>query len=198
MRQFITGLLTVGLIVFGAREWESLAADAAPSATPAPAGEAAPAPGATPPSSAGAASPASAGGTMSPIDRVASTPKGQLKNPYMDYAGMADEGHKKFMSSGCNGCHGGGGGGGMCPPITNDIWIYGRDDDTLFRLITLGTDELHKQGYVRHGSEAVVGPMPAFGQILKSDDDLWKIISWIRAVNPNSLIPPKSYAPPPG
>ena len=65
-------------------------------------------------------------------------------------------------------------------------------------MITLGTDELRKQGYVRHGSEAVVGPMPAFGQILKSDDDLWKIISWIRAVNPNSLIPPKSYAPPPG
>ena len=29
---------------------------------------------------------------MSPNDRVASTPKGQLKNLYTDYAGMADEG----------------------------------------------------------------------------------------------------------
>ena len=50
------------------------------------------------------------------------------------------------MTAGCNGCHGGGGGGGMCPPLTNDTWVYGRDDDTLFRLITLGTDDLQKQG----------------------------------------------------
>ena len=35
------------------------------------------------------------------------------------------------------------------------------------------------------------------GKIIKTDDDLWKIITWIRAVNPNSLIPPKTYAPPP-
>jgi hypothetical protein len=28
--------------------------------------------------------------------------------------------------------------------LTNPIWIYGSDDDTLFRLIVLGTLELHK------------------------------------------------------
>ena len=183
MRIFIIGFLAVGFVLFGTGASKTLAAD--------------PAAGSTVPS-AGAAAPAPARATMSPSDRVASTPKGQLKNPYTDFAGMTDEGHKIFMGAGCNGCHGGGGGGGMCPPLTNDVWIYGRDDDTLFRLITLGTDGLHKQGYVRHGSKSVVGPMPPFGQILKSDDDLWKIISWIRAVNPNSLIPPKSYAPPPG
>jgi hypothetical protein len=27
----------------------------------------------------------------------------------------------------------------MAPPLTNPIWIYGKDDDTLFRVITLGT-----------------------------------------------------------
>ena len=134
----IIGFLAVGFVLFGTGASKTLAAD--------------PAAGSTVPS-AGAAVPAPARATMSPSDRVASTPKGQLKNPYTDFAGMTDEGHKIFMGAGCNGCHGGGGGGGMCPPLTNDVWLYGRDDDTLFRLITLGTDGLHKQGYVRHGSE---------------------------------------------
>ena len=39
-----------------------------------------------------------------------------------------------------------------------------------------------EQGFVRKGSENVVGPMPPFGEILKTDDDIWKIIAWIRLV----------------
>jgi hypothetical protein len=74
--------------------------------------------------------------TMTPMERVASRPKGQLKNPYADFASVAEEGHRKYMAAGCNGCHGGGGGGGMAAPLTNQVWIYGDDDDTLFRLIT--------------------------------------------------------------
>jgi mono/diheme cytochrome c family protein len=131
-----------------------------------------------------------AGDTMTPMERVASTPKGQLKSPYADFASVAEEGHKIYMSLDCNGCHGGGGGGGMGPPLTNPVWIYGDDDDTLFRLIALGTgslspgDAFQKQGYTRKGSEAIVGPMPPFGETIKTDDDLWKIIAWIRSVNP--------------
>ena len=129
-----------------------------------------------------------AGEAMTPLDRVASTPKGQLKSPYADFASVAEEGHRKYMAAGCNGCHGGGGGGGMAAPLTNQVWIYGDDDDTLFRLIALGTgklspgDAFEKLGYKRKGSEAVVGPMPPFGEIIKTDDDLWKIIAWIRSV----------------
>jgi mono/diheme cytochrome c family protein len=123
-----------------------------------------------------------AGEIKTPMERVASTPKGQLKNPYTDFASVAEEGHKIYMSLDCNSCHGGGGGGGMAAPLTNQIWIYGNDDDTLFRLIALGTVELQKQGYTRKGSEAVVGPMPPFGETIKTDDDLWKIIAWIRSV----------------
>ena len=67
---------------------------------------------------------------MTPLERVASTPKGQLKSPYQDFASVAEEGHRKYMAAGCNGCHGGGGGGGMAAPLTNPIWIYGDDDDT--------------------------------------------------------------------
>jgi mono/diheme cytochrome c family protein len=123
-----------------------------------------------------------AGEPMTPLERLASTPKGQLKNPYTDFASVAEKGHKIYMSLDCNSCHGGGGGGGMAAPLTNQIWIYGDDDDTLFRLIALGTVELQKQGYTRKGSEAVVGPMPALGETIKTDDDLWKIIAWIRSV----------------
>jgi hypothetical protein len=70
------------------------------------------------------------------------------------------------------------------PLLTNPVWIYGDDDDTLFRLIMLGTGEAFKeQGYVPKGSEAVVGPMPPFGEAIKTDDNVWKIIAWIRSVN---------------
>jgi mono/diheme cytochrome c family protein len=125
--------------------------------------------------------------TMTALERVASTPRGQLKSPYADFTSVAEEGHKIYRSLDCNGCHGGGGGGGMAAPLTNQVWIYGDDDDTLFRLITLGTGSLspggafQKQGFVRKGSENVVGPMPPYGEIVKSEDDIWKMIAWIRS-----------------
>jgi hypothetical protein len=40
--------------------------------------------------------------------------------------------------------------------------------------------------------------MPPFGNIIKTGDDLWKVITFIRSVNPKSLNPPKSSVPPPG
>jgi mono/diheme cytochrome c family protein len=128
------------------------------------------------------------GDTTPPLDLIKATPKHGLHNPYNDKIdAIAAEGQKKYLSAGCNGCHGGGGGGGMCPPLTNDTWVYGGDDDTLFRLIALGSDELKKQGYNRVKSEVVVGPMPQFGTIIKTSDDLWKIIAFIRSKNPNSM-----------
>lgn len=39
-----------------------------------------------------------AGEAMTPLERLASTPKGQLKNPYADFASVAEEGHKIYMS----------------------------------------------------------------------------------------------------
>jgi mono/diheme cytochrome c family protein len=130
-----------------------------------------------------------AGEHLTPFQRAVSTPKGQLKNPYEDPESVAKEGYKIYLSHDCGSCHGGGGGGGMAVPLTNPVWIYGDDDDTLFRVIALGTgslspgDAFGKQGYTRKGSEAVVGPMPPFGEIIKSDNDLWKIIAWIRSIN---------------
>jgi len=117
-----------------------------------------------------------------PVDLVKETPKGKLSNPYKDtQTDIVAQGETLFRSYSCSGCHGGTGGGGMCPPLTNDTWVYGGDDDTLFRLVTLGSDELQKAGYMRTGHENVVGPMPPFGSIIKSSDDLWKMIAFIRA-----------------
>ena len=119
---------------------------------------------------------------MKPLERVAASPKGTLKNPYTDNPDAIAEGKKLYFGKSCNGCHGGGGGGGMCPPLTNTVWVYGDADDTLFRLISLGSDQLKKAGYSRKGTEGVVGPMPPFGELIDSDQDVWKIIAWIRTV----------------
>jgi mono/diheme cytochrome c family protein len=119
---------------------------------------------------------------ISPMDLVKNTPKGKLTNPYKDtQADVVAQGGQFMLSYSCSGCHGGGGGGGMCPPLTNDTWVYGGDDDTLFRLVVLGTDEFQKQGYMRKGRENVVGPMPPFGAIIKNADDLWKILAFARS-----------------
>jgi hypothetical protein len=179
VRKITTGLLSLALIAgLGAF---SFTVDAAEDAVDKPEAEA----------SNGAAA---AGGecckpddTTPPLDLIKATPKGGLHNPYNDkIAELADAGRKKYLSAGCNGCHGGGGGGGMCPPLTNDTWVYGADDDTLFRLIALGSDDLQKQGYTRVKKEIVTGPMPPFGNIIKTSDDLWRIITFIRSVNPGS------------
>ena len=119
---------------------------------------------------------------ITPPDLIKQTPKGQLKNPYNDtQADIVAQGEHIFDGYSCNGCHGGGGGGGMCPPLTNDVWVYDGDDDTLFRLVTLGSDELQKQGYTRKGRENVVGPMPPFGTLIKNSDELWKILTFVRS-----------------
>ena len=181
MRKILVGLLAVafiGFTGFGVALWTSYAEDAG--------GEEA--------ATADAAADASGGDcckkgdTTPPLELAKNTPKGGLHNPYNDDAETVMESrHKTYLKYGCNGCHGGGGGGGMCPPLTNDTWIYGGDDDTLFRLIAEGTDELKKQGYKRLRSEVVVGPMPPFGAIIKTSDDLWQIIAFMRSKNPGSM-----------
>ncbi len=131
---------------------------------------------------AGGSGAATADAAGKPLDIAKATPKGQLKNPYQDSdKTVVDEGRKLYMRASCNGCHGGSGGGGMCPPLSNETWVYGGDDDTLFRLIAEGSDALQKDGYSRKGRENVVGPMPPHGAIVKTGDDMWKIITFIRA-----------------
>lgn len=172
-----------GMVISACSEAEEPKTEA-PAAS-APAGDAA-APAAAPAAdntAPAAAAPAAGGGAMTPYERVKATEKGTLKNPYKSTdAAIVEEGKKAYLGASCNGCHGGAGGGGMCPPLINETWVYGGDDDTLFRLITMGTDEYKKEYKAsRIGQETVVGPMPGFKDIIKDEDKLWKIITFIRA-----------------
>jgi mono/diheme cytochrome c family protein len=120
-----------------------------------------------------------------PLEMAQKSKVGSLINPYAAAEAahdpsLAAEGHKLYSSFGCPGCHGGGGGGGMCPPITTGVWIYGDADDTLFRLVALGSIDLQKQGFSRHGFQHIVAPMPSYGAIITKPDDLWKVIAWIK------------------
>jgi mono/diheme cytochrome c family protein len=120
--------------------------------------------------------------TKTPVQLADSTPKGQLKDPYSDKdAAVVAAGKQLFEGTACAGCHGGGGGGDMCPPLTNGVWIYGGDNDTLFRLVTYGSKVLQSKGYTRQAQENVVAPMPAMGEIVKTADDLWKILTFVRS-----------------
>jgi mono/diheme cytochrome c family protein len=166
--------LTIGILALAVT-----ALPAQPQTPPAP-----PAPSGAPQAAAPAGAPgeAASGAAMGPVQRADATPKGQLKNPYSDGdAAAVEAGQKLYMSYACSGCHGGTGGGGMCPPLTNDIWVYGGDDDTLFRLVAYGTEALQGKGYSRKSQENVVGAMPPMGQIIKTDDELWRILAFVRA-----------------
>jgi cytochrome c(L) len=104
-----------------------------------------------------------------PLDMVraeeAATPP--KLNPYTGNAEAIAQGRALFLQMGCSGCHGVGGGGGMGPALLDDEWKFGSDDATLFKLIK---GEIPQQ------------TMPAaFGNVLK-DDDIWKLIAYVRSL----------------
>jgi len=96
-------------------------------------------------------------------------------NPYTGNAEAIQQGRALYLQTGCSGCHGPGGGGGMGPALLDDEWKFGSDDLTLFKLIK---GEIPQQ------------TMPAaFGGVLK-DDEIWKIIAFIRSLyqgDPNKI-----------
>jgi cytochrome c(L) len=88
-------------------------------------------------------------------------------NPYTGQEHAIQEGRALYLQHGCSGCHGVGGGGGMGPALLDDEWKFGSDDETLFRLIK---GEIPEQ------------TMPAvFGNEL-TDDDVWKILAYVRSL----------------
>src|SRR6185295_8324234 len=191
MRKIITGLLA---LVICTAAWVELveAADPstsdqsnqiAPSSTPTPGAQSGQAGAPSGQEEAGAC--CKAGDTTPPTELVAKVPPGQLHSPYPDYAKLAKEEDlvKQFRLPGCNECHGGGGGGGMCPALSQGAWFWGNTDDVLFRLITLGSQGIEKQGFHRIQYGTVQAPMPPMGFSIKTSDDLWKIIAFIRSIN---------------
>jgi cytochrome c(L) len=96
-------------------------------------------------------------------------------NPYTGNAEAIQQGRTLYLQNGCSACHGAGGGGGMGPALLDDEWKFGSDDLTLVKLIK---GELPQQ------------TMPAaFGGVLK-DDEIWKIIAFVRSLyqgDPNKI-----------
>ena len=105
-----------------------------------------------------AAPPASA-----PVDPA---PAPRRLNPFTGNADMAAEGRTLYFQVGCQGCHGGGGGGGMATSVIDDAWVFGSDDEVLFRLIK---GEMPEQ------------TMPTVYSVLE-DDEVWQILAFIRSV----------------
>jgi mono/diheme cytochrome c family protein len=138
-----------------------------------------------------------AGDKTPPVELVKQVPPGGLHSPYQDYAKLAKEQElvKDFRLPGCNECHGGGGGGGMCPALSQGIWFWGNTDDVLFRLVTLGSAELEKSGFARYQYGSVHAPMPPMGFSIHTSDELWKIIAFIRSINPPGTNPPEKVIP---
>lgn len=88
-------------------------------------------------------------------------------NPYTGKPEAIAEGRALYLQYGCSGCHGVMGGGGMGLPLIDDVWVFGSDDETLFKLI---------KGQISQQT------MPAvFGAALQ-DDQVWKILAYIRSL----------------
>ena len=148
------------------------------------------------------------GDTTPPLELVKQVPPGGLHNPY-DWKKLIEEHSddpdylvKQYRLPGCNECHGGGGGGGFCPALSQGVWFWGNTDDVLFRLVTIGSQALEKQGFERYQYGLIKGPMPEMGHVIKTSDHLWRIIAFIRSINPPGTNPPEKVIPgkytPPG
>lgn len=172
----LSGLSAVVLLAVGGSSWMSQAAEEMPAAEH---------------------QCCKAGDTTPPAELIKLVPPGGLHSPYPDYTKLAKEEElvKQFRLPGCNECHGGGGGGGMCPALSQGIWFWGNTDDVLFRLVALGSAELEKSGFVRYQFGSVHAPMPPMAVSIKSSDQLWKIIAFIRSINPPGTNPPEKVIP---
>jgi cytochrome c peroxidase len=95
-------------------------------------------------------------------------PQGQPKmlNPFAGDPEAVKEGRRLFQSYGCPGCHGLMGGGGMGKPILDDTWIFGSDDETLYKLIK---GQIPEQTMPR-----------TFATV--PDDQVWKLLAYVRSL----------------
>ena len=181
--------ISFGLLAVGSEAW--MVAHAAGEASPKPS---APAASAKAKPKEGECCPA--GDMTLPLELISKYPPGQLHSPYQDYAELAKDKElvKQFRLPGCNECHGGGG-GCFCPALSQGVWFWGNTDDVLFRLIALGSKGLEAQGFVRYQFGSVPAPMPPMAVSIKSSDQLWKIIAFIRSINPPGTNPPEKGIP---
>jgi mono/diheme cytochrome c family protein len=103
------------------------------------------------------------GGSARPV--LAQKPGAKKLNKFTGDAAAIKVGRALYLKNGCSGCHGVGGGGGMAPAITDDTWVFGSDDETLFKLI---------KGQIPEST------MPRVYDSLP-DDEVWKMLAYVRS-----------------
>jgi mono/diheme cytochrome c family protein len=92
--------------------------------------------------------------------------QGKKLNPYTGKPDAIQQGRALYLQQGCGACHGVMGGGGMGAPLLDDLWKFGSDDATLFKLIK---GQIEQQTMPK-----IWGHLP--------DDDVWKLIAYIRSI----------------
>ncbi len=105
-------------------------------------------------------------GTTAEGQGAAAGEKGTKINKYTGNAAAIQQGRALYLQYGCSGCHGVGGGGGMAVPLLDDVWKFGSDDATLFKLI--------KGQIPEQTMPKVYNAMP--------DDEVWKILAYVRSL----------------
>ena len=107
-------------------------------------------------------------GAKAKVDPLEAVADRSLKgNPFAKSPQAVVQGKKLYMKNGCPGCHGVGGGGGMGKPLIDDVWRFGSDDATLFKLI--------------RGQIADQTMPKTFGATL-TEDEVWKILTYVRSL----------------
>jgi mono/diheme cytochrome c family protein len=96
---------------------------------------------------------------------LAQKPAAKKLNKFTGDAAAIKQGRAAYLKNGCSGCHGVGGGGGMAPAITDDTWVFGSDDETLFKLI---------KGQLPQAT------MPQVYNTLP-DEEVWKMLAYVRS-----------------
>ena len=95
-------------------------------------------------------------------------PEGQPKrlNPFAGDPEAVKKGRRLYIASGCSACHGLMGGGGMGKPILDDTWVFGSDDETLYKLI---------MGQIPQQTM----PKPGAGL---PDEQVWEMLAYVRSL----------------
>jgi cytochrome c oxidase cbb3-type subunit 3 len=103
-----------------------------------------------------------------------------IHNPYQGDAAAIQEGQRLFIQMNCAYCHGFDGGGGMGPNLQGRSWRFGGDDADVFKTIFGGRGK----------------GMPAWGVAI-TQDNIWKIVSYIRTLGAAPAGPTGARVPSP-
>jgi cytochrome c oxidase cbb3-type subunit 3 len=99
------------------------------------------------------------------------------RNPYKGDTAAAKQGGQLFTAMNCDGCHGAEGAGWEGPSLADGRWRFGGADGALFESIYYGRP---------HG-------MPAYGGLLRSPDAVWKLVTYLQALEPPADVPTERW-----